>query len=98
MAIRLTRDLAGRLLAKSGMSSASEAEAQQMEGGIVGELSNIVAGSATSAISSVNIEIAPPVVVRGPNHKISWPAIGPVLAVAFSTPDGGFELDLCVKR
>ncbi|MDP3179118.1 MAG: chemotaxis protein CheX [Spirochaetaceae bacterium] len=97
MAIRLTRAFAIALLTKSGMEAEGEAEADQMVSGIVGELSNIVAGSATSAITHIDIEISPPVVVRGKNHEICWPAIGPVVAVALSFPEGSFELDLCVK-
>jgi CheY-specific phosphatase CheX len=61
-------------------------------------MTNIIAGAAISAMSDLQIEIAPPVVVRGPNHKIGWPAIGPVQAVSFEFAAGVFEVDLCVRR
>jgi CheY-specific phosphatase CheX len=61
-------------------------------------MTNIIAGSAISAIHGLDIEIAPPVVIRGPNHKIGWPAIAPVVALEFTLPSGRFEIDLCIKH
>ena len=97
VAVRLTLALAASLLAGSGVATAGDDERLQMEAGLVGELTNIIAGSATTALKGLNVEIAPPVVVRGPNHKIGWPAIAPVVAVSFGLPEGSFEVDLCVK-
>lgn len=97
VAFRLTRELAARLLAGSGVAAASDAERKELEGGLVAEVTNIVAGAATSALEGLDVEIAPPVVIRGPNHKIGWPAIAPVLALGFSIPEGSFELDLCMR-
>ncbi|MGO8694650.1 MAG: chemotaxis protein CheX [Rectinemataceae bacterium] len=94
IALRLTRALAGRLLAGSGVETAHDEERRQLEGGIVGEISNIIAGSATAAIDA---EIAPPVMISGPDHKIGWPNIAPVLALSFGLPDSAFEVDLCLK-
>ncbi len=97
VAIRLTATLTSSLLEGTGVAADSDAEKRQLEGGLVGEVINIVAGQAASALRGLDIEIAPPVVVRGPNHKIGWPAIGPVMAIPFALPSGTFELDLCVK-
>ncbi len=97
VAIRLASDLAARLLSGTGVESSSEEERRQLEGGLVGEIVNVVAGRAASFLSGLDVVIAPPVVVRGPNHKIGWPAIAPVLALGYDLPGGGLELDLCVK-
>jgi len=96
VALRLTEALASRLLQGSGVSPADEAERRQLEGGLVGEISNIIAGAVSSA-GGLDFEIAPPVIVRGPRHKIGWPAIAPVVAIVFGADAGDFELDVCVK-
>jgi len=97
VALRLSSDLVVRLLSSTGVAVSSEDERRQLEGGLVGEMINVISGQATSSLRGIDVEIAPPVVVRGPNHKIGWPAIAPVVALGFDLPDGGFELDLCVK-
>jgi CheY-specific phosphatase CheX len=97
VAIRLTGKLTERLLAGSGVKAASDAERRQLESGLVGELCNIIAGAASSSASGLDFEIAPPVVIRGPNHKIGWPSIAPVVALSFGLDTGSFELDVCVK-
>jgi chemotaxis protein CheX len=94
VAFRLPASLASALLAKSGVD---EGDKRSLESGLVGEVTNIIAGSASSNISGYEFEIAPPVVVRGPNHKIDWPSIAPVIALGFTTPDGPFEIDICAK-
>ncbi|HUX38294.1 MAG TPA: chemotaxis protein CheX [Rectinemataceae bacterium] len=97
LAIRLPASVVSALLEKSGVETNSEAELSAMQSGLVGEMSNIIAGSASSSAGGLEFEIAPPVVVRGPNHHIDWPNIGPVIAINFSTPVGPFELAACVK-
>jgi chemotaxis protein CheX len=97
-AVRLGQSLVAKLLDGSGVAAGGADERRQLEGGLVGEMSNIIAGAAISAMSDLHIDIAPPVVVRGENHKIGWPSIAPVVAVAFDSPSGAFEVDLCVKR
>jgi chemotaxis protein CheX len=98
IAIRLTQALVAGLLAGSGVASGGDEERGQLEGGLVGEMTNIIAGSAISAIKGLDIEIAPPVVIRGPNHRIGWPAIAPVIATTYKLPLGSFEIDLCIKH
>ncbi len=97
IAVRFTEEFAGKLLAGSGVHAGSEAERRQLEGGLVGELCNIIAGAASSS-GGLDFEIAPPVVVRGPNHKIGWPNIAPVIALGFKVEAGSFEVDICAKR
>jgi chemotaxis protein CheX len=98
IAIRLTQALVAGLLAGSGVAAGGDEERAQLEGGLVGEMTNIIAGTAISAIHGLDMEIAPPVVIRGPNHRIGWPAIAPVVALAFTLPGGGFEVDLCIRH
>jgi chemotaxis protein CheX len=98
IAIRLTESLVAGLLAGSGVSTGSEEERKQLEGGLVGEMTNIIAGSAITAMHGLDMEIAPPVVVRGPNHSIGWPTIAPVTAISFRLPSGSFEIDLCIRQ
>ncbi len=95
IAFRLTRELASRLLAGSGVVAGNDQETRELEGGLVAEVTNIMAGAAISGLKDV--DIAPPVVIRGQNHKISWPNIAPVVALGFSIPEGGFELDICMR-
>jgi chemotaxis protein CheX len=98
VAVRLSQAMVARLLAGSGVETGDAAEKRQLEGGLVGEMTNIIAGSAISAIEDINIEIAPPVIVRGQNHKIGWPSIAPVIALPFASKDVSFEVDLCIKH
>jgi chemotaxis protein CheX len=97
VAIRLTNGLLSSLLACTGVASGAD-ETRQLESGLVGEMINIIAAQAISAIHNINIDIAPPVIVRGPNHKIGWPAIAPVIALSFTLPTGSFEVDLCIRH
>ena len=97
MAVRLTHELLGRLLTGTGVVASTDQERKELEGGLVGELTNIIAGHATSALRGLNIEIAPPVVIRGANHHIGWPSIAPVQCFSFSIPGGAFEIDLCIN-
>jgi chemotaxis protein CheX len=97
VAIRLTQSLVSSLLEKSGVASESAEEGRKLESGFVGEITNIVAGAAITAMRGIDIEIAPPVIVRGPDHRIGWPGIAPVVALSFGLPAGEFEIDLCIK-
>ncbi len=97
VAIRLPGPVVTALLEKSGIEVADEGERSSMQSGLVGEMSNIIAGGASSGAAGLEFEIAPPVVVRGPNHRIDWPAIGPVISIAFSSPVGPFEVAICAK-
>lgn len=89
--------LAETLLGRTGMTFKTEDEKKQMVGGLVAELANIVSGNAAGRFKDINLDIAPPVVVRGDKHQISWPKIAPVLAVPMKTPAGAFELDVYFK-
>ncbi len=95
VAIRLGKTLASGLVASSGVDCAA---GDDMVTGLVAELTNIVSGNATTALSGLDVEISPPVVVEGANHRIAWPRIAPVIGVPFETDKGPFEIDVCFKR
>lgn len=97
VAFRLPRLLADKMLEKSGIITKTEAERQETVYGMVGELTNIIAGNASSAIDYANIDISPPVVIFGEHHQIAWPKSMPVIAIPFSSPIGPFEVDVCFK-
>lgn len=97
VAVRLPLGLVDELLRASGVESADEAERKATVSGLVGEITNIVAGNAIAAFPELSLDISPPVVVKGVNHQISWPKIAPVMGVRFSSAMGDFELGLCFK-
>jgi Predicted inhibitor of MCP methylation, homolog of CheC len=98
ISFRLPRVLADRMLEKSGIVTADEEERQETVYGMIGEMTNIIAGNASSTIDQVSIDISPPVVVLGENHHIAWPKTMPVIGIPFSSPNGPFEVDICFKK
>lgn len=97
LAFRLARPLADTLLEKSGVMTHDEAERRETVNGMIGELTNIISGNASGNFDGLSIDISPPVVVLGDQHHISWPKIGPVIGIPFSSSAGDFELDICFK-
>jgi len=95
---RLHRVLASKMLERSGVITKTEEERQETIHEMIGELTNIIAGNASSAIRHARIEISPPAVILGENHQIAWPKTYPVIAIPFSTPNGPFEVDVCFKK
>jgi chemotaxis protein CheX len=95
---RLPRMLGDRMLEKSGIVTKTEEERLETVYGMIGELTNIIAGNASSAIEGVSIDISPPVVILGENHHIAWPKTMPVVGIPFSSPNGPFEVDVCFKK
>lgn len=95
---RLPRVLADKMLEKSGVSTQTEDERQETVYGMIGEMTNIIAGNAASAVQQAVIDISPPVVVMGENHHIAWPKTMPVVGIPFTTPSGPFEVDVCFKK
>lgn len=95
---RLPRLLADKMLQKSGILTKTEQERLETLYGMIGEMTNIIAGNASSAIEHAQIEISPPVVIMGQNHQIAWPKTMPVIGIPFSTPNGPFEVEVCFKK
>lgn len=63
----------------------------------VGELVNIVAGNAKKGLTEFEIQISLPSVVLGHNHRIVEPKGALSFVVPFTTPLGGFHMDVCLK-
>ncbi|MDX9956947.1 MAG: chemotaxis protein CheX [Spirochaetia bacterium] len=97
ISLRLPLALAESLLSLSGVETASEKERMATMAGLVSELTNIIAGNAVSSFTDLNLDISPPVVIKGVNHQITWPKIAPVIATRFETGKGAFELCVCFK-
>ena len=95
VALRFPLDLADALLKASGVETSSEQDRLATAAGLVAELTNIIAGNAIGTYSGMELDISPPVVVKGKNHQISWPKIAPVIATEYSTSLGGFEVAVC---
>jgi len=98
VALRLTRTLSEKLLAKTGVAWKEEEERMDLVNGMVGELVNIIAGNASGELKELDIEISVPIVVQGPNHTVSWPDKEPVLAIPFSTPHGPFLVNVSLME
>lgn len=95
---RLPRLLADKMLQKSEIVTKTEAERLETVYGMIGELTNIISGNATSAIAHASIDISPPIVILGKNHQISWPKTMPVVGIPFTSANGPFEVDVCFKK
>lgn len=65
----------------------------------VGELANMVAGGAKSALAAAGYElrISIPSVIVGPGHSISRPRGIPCFEIPFETQGGPFSVELCLK-
>jgi chemotaxis protein CheX len=64
----------------------------------VGEIANIIAGSAKKDLAELNLSISLPQVVVGKGHVLSSISTIPVTVVPFSTPIGNFVLELCLRK
>lgn len=95
VALRLPLDLVDALLKASGVETSGEQDRLATASGLVGELTNIIAGNAIGTYQGMELDISPPVVVKGTKHQISWPKIAPVMAVEYGTSLGRFELAVC---
>ncbi len=95
VALRFTHGLVDELLKASGVETTSEQDRLATASGLVAEITNIVSGNAIGAYTDQNLDISPPVVIKGKNHQITWPRIAPVVATEYKTKLGSFELAVC---
>lgn len=63
----------------------------------IGELANMIAGSAKSEIQGKSISISCPSVVRGKELSVSRPKSAPCVRIPCSSKLGEFELLLCLQ-
>ena len=98
IAIRLTNTLVERLMKKSGIICEDESELPAYTASMVGEMANVIAGNALNELTNYNMDITVPEVIQGINHPIQWPYGNPILAIPFTSSQGSFEVNVCLKE
>lgn len=98
IAFRLHKVLAIKMLERSGLVFKDEGQREELESGMIAEVTNVISGNAISKIGEYALDIAPPVVIYGENHTISWPRGYPIVGIPFSSNAGPFEIDVCFKE
>lgn len=63
----------------------------------IGELTNIIAGSAKKDIKNMRISISLPTVIVGNDHQVSSPKDTPEVLIPFESPIGNFTLEVSFK-
>ncbi|MFP4115320.1 MAG: chemotaxis protein CheX [Spirochaetota bacterium] len=98
--IRMPHLLADKLLERSGILVDSADQREQMINEMVGEFTNIIAGNAVGPLSKqgIELEMSPPIVVQGKNHRIHWPNHAPIIGMPFTTEVGPFSVDVSMKN
>ncbi|MCG8478396.1 MAG: chemotaxis protein CheX [Spirochaetales bacterium] len=98
--IRLPRLLADKLLERTGMVFETERQREIMINEMVGEFTNIIAGNALGPLyqKGIDLDISPPLVVQGKNHRIHWPSSAPIIGMPFTTDLGPFTVDVSMKN
>ena len=98
--IRLPRLLADKLLQRTGMTFETEKQREHMINEMVGEFTNIIAGNALGPLykQGIDLDISPPLVVQGRNHRIHWPNHAPIIGMPFTTDIGPFTVDVSMKN
>ena len=66
----------------------------------VGELTNMICGDARRRLSEdgISLQGGIPTIVSGKNHSISHIHNGPRLAIPFTTPNGGFVVEVAFNK
>ena len=66
----------------------------------VGELTNMISGAARRAIEKDGLSVyaAIPSVIHGRNHQLNHILKSPSIVIPFSTEQGNFVLDVCIRR
>ena len=98
--IRLPHILADKLLRRTGMVFESQKDREHMINEMVGEFTNIIAGNALGPLAEngIDLDISPPLVVQGKNHRIHWPNHAPIIGMPFTTSVGPFTVDVSMKN
>jgi chemotaxis protein CheX len=92
--LRVTRALALKLLAITGIEIENEADRPMIMREMISELVNIISGNALGDLEDKDIDITPSITIQGENHQIAWPSNAPVIGVPFLTPYGPFEMQI----
>ena len=66
----------------------------------VGEITNMISGQARQELEQLgrSLQAAIPTVVMGKNHSITHVTSHPVIAIPFSTDNGGFTIEVCFEE
>jgi chemotaxis protein CheX len=66
----------------------------------VGELTNMICGDARRRLSEegISLQAGIPTIVSGKNHSIAHINNGPRLAIPFTTPHGGFTVEVAFNK
>jgi chemotaxis protein CheX len=66
----------------------------------VGEITNMVSGSARKELESIGLNIlaAIPTVVSGKSHSIKHVLGGPSIIITFEIEEGPFVVDICISE
>ncbi len=62
----------------------------------IGEIANMVAGSAKNGFPVTNTSLSVPTVVVG-KHKVSYPSSIPIISIPCETSEGKFSIDIALK-
>jgi chemotaxis protein CheX len=65
----------------------------------VGEMTNMVSGQARAGLRELGLILhgSTPTVIIGDGHTIRHISHSPVIAIPFTTPDGGFTVEFCFE-
>lgn len=64
-----------------------------------GEVVNIIAGNAKKGLEQFRLVISLPSVIKGKNHKITWPANNiPIITIPFETSMGMFHVSVGLEN
>ncbi len=66
----------------------------------VGEISNMISGQARRKLEELgrSLKAAIPTVIMGKNHSITHITTHPIIAIPFSTDNGGFTIEVCFEK
>lgn len=66
----------------------------------VGEISNMISGQARRTLEEMgkSLTAAIPTVIMGKKHTLSHITSYPIVAIPFSTPNGGFTIEVCLEE
>jgi chemotaxis protein CheX len=60
----------------------------------IGELANMIAGGAKTALADLQMSISLPSVIAGRNHTVSFPTGAPPIGIPFESPFGPLALEV----
>ena len=66
----------------------------------VGEITNMISGQARQELEGLGMSLraAIPTVIMGKNHTITHVTTHPIIAIPFTTANGGFAIEVCFER